>query len=763
MSRAPRAKQQNEINDYIASWHATMQLLREGKSFSGRERNCAFLNLGNRQFATTSWNMGVDFPDDGRAIASVDWDHDGDLDLWFLNRTGPRLRFMRNQANDRIESPDNFVALTLRGTNSNRDAIGARVELQLKDRSTSESTWLIETVRAGDGYLSQASKTVHFGIGPDSTIESVSVRWPDGTTQSFDGIDAGHRYLLTEGANQAVATDEQRRTISLPAQDQATSPATNSVRALFANAVPLPIFEMHSLESGERELVTAQGKPLLILFWASSCPICVDELSQFTAHNKSVAGAIDVVAINLDALAISPVTSNATDVIRQTRFPFRSGSATDVLMDKIRVLQRIVLNRPLASAVPFMLLADANNQLVAMYQGAQPIQTIIDDAASSSNSIVARRSRSVPFPGTWTTPPDILLLRPVASVFQEAGHDDDYLRYLQLDRQRLSQLLTSSNSDKVRQQLAVRVANDSFDVGLSLLESGQAAESIDYFREGLELVPSSAKGHFHFGRALESVGKSESAFAEYSSTVSLDPKFARARFRLGMMAASKNRFDEAIEHFRSIVNDHPDHVDAWANLGVILARTRKNEEAIAALKRATELDDSRVQSWLALGGQLASRGEFSKAADCFARVTELQPNLAQGFAALGQAFAQMKQDENAVTALRRAISLNPRDAGSQLSLASIQAASSIESIRDGENALAIATQLAAMTQNQDPRVLDVLAAAYAETGDFDQATKIANDALALIPNEHPLRKQVESRLALYRSKKTVAGGANRTD
>ena len=66
-----------------------MRLLREGHSFSGHERNCVFLNDSGNRFSDISAVSGLDFPDDGRGVSVTDWDHDGDLDVWLANRTGP--------------------------------------------------------------------------------------------------------------------------------------------------------------------------------------------------------------------------------------------------------------------------------------------------------------------------------------------------------------------------------------------------------------------------------------------------------------------------------------------------------------------------------------------------------------------------------------------------------------------------------------------------------------------------------------------------
>ena len=88
----------DELNSANSEWS---RMMREGRSFSGREKNCVFLNTGanplaQARFADVSSISGLDFPDDGRAVALVDWDHDGDLDLWISNRSSPRLRLMRN-------------------------------------------------------------------------------------------------------------------------------------------------------------------------------------------------------------------------------------------------------------------------------------------------------------------------------------------------------------------------------------------------------------------------------------------------------------------------------------------------------------------------------------------------------------------------------------------------------------------------------------------------------------------------------------------
>ena len=94
MAPSPTEKKDAEaVRDYSAAWTAIMRLARAGSSWSGRERHCAFLNCGDveqgARFANVSAVSGLDFPDDGRALAVTDWDGDGDLDLWARNRNAP--------------------------------------------------------------------------------------------------------------------------------------------------------------------------------------------------------------------------------------------------------------------------------------------------------------------------------------------------------------------------------------------------------------------------------------------------------------------------------------------------------------------------------------------------------------------------------------------------------------------------------------------------------------------------------------------------
>ncbi|MCA9265079.1 MAG: ASPIC/UnbV domain-containing protein, partial [Planctomycetales bacterium] len=186
MSQVPTsADSHDDLQPFRRGLAALNELQRRGASWSGYERNCCFLNTTGQRFANVSSISGFDFVDDARAVAVVDWNTDGALDLWVTNRTAPRVRVLQNQPH----AMNHWIAFRLEGTACNRDAIGARVELHVPNQPP-----LVATLRAGSGYLSQASKRVHMGLGQHADPIDIVVYWPDGETAKYTKLDPDATY-----------------------------------------------------------------------------------------------------------------------------------------------------------------------------------------------------------------------------------------------------------------------------------------------------------------------------------------------------------------------------------------------------------------------------------------------------------------------------------------------------------------------------------------------------------------------------------------
>jgi Tfp pilus assembly protein PilF len=175
---------------YQNGWNALNQFVREDYSWNGHEPNVFHAKRGDRYY-DFSGVSGLDYADDSRAFSVLDFDNDGRPDLILKNRLGPQVRVMQNNC----AAANQAIAFRLRGTESNRDAIGARVEVD------GQTKWLA----AGSAFLSQHSKRILFGLGPAKTAKKVRIKWPSGHEQEFANLEAGKTYSITEGSNTTSA------------------------------------------------------------------------------------------------------------------------------------------------------------------------------------------------------------------------------------------------------------------------------------------------------------------------------------------------------------------------------------------------------------------------------------------------------------------------------------------------------------------------------------------------------------------------------
>jgi hypothetical protein len=118
-----------------------------------------------------------------------DYDNDGDLDILAVN-LNDRPSLYRNDGGNR----NHWIGFRLQGTRSNRDAIGARVEIETGGRKQ------ISEVRSGGNYISHDDMRIHFGLGEASRVDRVRIRWPNGNMEELGGFEADRFVTIREGA-----------------------------------------------------------------------------------------------------------------------------------------------------------------------------------------------------------------------------------------------------------------------------------------------------------------------------------------------------------------------------------------------------------------------------------------------------------------------------------------------------------------------------------------------------------------------------------
>ena len=158
-----------------------------------KEPRFLYWNQGNGKFKDLlkSSGPGLSEPLSGRGLAIADLWNDGRLEA-VVNNLSDRPLLLVNEARNQ----NHWLGLRLVGTVSNRSAIGAHVTVQGTKR-----VW-VDEVRSGSSYNSSSDLRLHFGLGAETKIQSIKVRWPNGQNEVFAAVPADSASVLVEGSGQ---------------------------------------------------------------------------------------------------------------------------------------------------------------------------------------------------------------------------------------------------------------------------------------------------------------------------------------------------------------------------------------------------------------------------------------------------------------------------------------------------------------------------------------------------------------------------------
>ena len=636
-SPAPNASS-NAVIEYDKAWSALNLLIRGGKPFSGGERNCAFLNLGTKgtRFANISSASGLDFDDDGRGLAYADWDGDGDLDLWLTNRNGPRVRFIRNNTPTGPEA--SWLALTLQGSTSNRDAIGARVEIHLKG----EKAPRIRTVTAGHGHLSQSSKTLHFGLGGDTPeIDRLTVRWPGGPVENFPAVAANSRYHLVQDSGVAKDAPFPKQP-SRPAQADTipTPKQSDNGRIIVLRPGILPKLNATDLNGSPLALNGEQNAPTLVNLWATWCTPCLGEMSEWAKAKSTIEqSGLKIVSISVDDKA-----DTIAAFTKRIRYPYQVGLPGDDLLDVLDTVQRAYIGRQTDLPLPSSFLVDARGRLAAIYRGPVTAEQLIKDLAILGAPPREVIEAAIPFDGTWIEGPQPTNPHSIAAKFTEKGQLAGAAAFctyalersktdpsLLLDNDRLSfnrvrgAVLTDLKdipgalaSWKVVAELAPDNRDAWLEIAACHAQLKETADAAAALEKALALLREDPENLIHLAGLYSRLERHKDAAAVYREALALAPspvghfKLATAESASGNLAAAAANFEKALAL-------HPDWPPAANNLAWILAtspdaKLRNPKRAVALATTACEASKYQLSGALAtLAAAYASDGRFEEA------------------------------------------------------------------------------------------------------------------------------------------------------
>jgi hypothetical protein len=161
-------------------------------STGARYKEPCFLyrNAGGGKFTDLSASLGADFQTTGafRGLAVADYDNDGSLEAAVSRLNDTALLFKRKGG-----APNHWLLLQLKGTRSNRDAIGAKLALTVPSGSRQ-----YQHVSTANGIYSASDKRVHFGLGSETSASRIEIQWPSGIRQILNDVKADQILQIVE-------------------------------------------------------------------------------------------------------------------------------------------------------------------------------------------------------------------------------------------------------------------------------------------------------------------------------------------------------------------------------------------------------------------------------------------------------------------------------------------------------------------------------------------------------------------------------------
>ena len=239
----------------------------------------------------------------------------------------------------------------------------------------------------------------------------------------------------------------------------------------------------------------------------------------------------------------------------------------------------------------------------------------------------------------------------------------------------------------------------------------------------------------------------------YRQTLERNPRCWLALNNLGVISLGRRDYVGAERLFFESLRLNPGYEVALNNCGFVLARRGRVDEAIGYYRRALDIWPEYPDANVNLGNALFGQGKLDEAIEHYRRALRLRPELVEPHNNMAFALLAQGKPREAIPQFEEALRLDDSTTTALVGLARTLAVSGDPSIRNGARAVDLAERAAGLTHRSDPLVLDVLAAAYAEAGRFDDAVSTEGAALdrAREANRGDLLIELEGRLRLYRS------------
>jgi tetratricopeptide (TPR) repeat protein len=296
--------------------------------------------------------------------------------------------------------------------------------------------------------------------------------------------------------------------------------------------------------------------------------------------------------------------------------------------------------------------------------------------------------------------------------------------------------------------------------GLALTQAGRPEEAVEWYHKALTTNPAFTQARSSLVHTLQQLGRADDALAELRRAAALFPTDASLRNDLGVMLVRQGSGEEAVTQFSEAVRLRPESAEYQNNLGNALYARRRGDEAMEHYQAALRADPAFAMTYLNIGVLYAGTNRPDDALRYFGEAVRLNPCMGGAHYQSALVLLNRGRIGEGLAAMRRAHESAPDNIAVTSALAWLLATSA-EPLRDPVAAAALARQANEQTRGQDPGVLDTLAAAFAASGQFAEAVRVAQNALdlAMRQNSPELIAGIRQRLELYEAGKAYTRAA----
>ncbi len=298
-------------------------------------------------------------------------------------------------------------------------------------------------------------------------------------------------------------------------------------------------------------------------------------------------------------------------------------------------------------------------------------------------------------------------------------------------------------------------------LGTMLMDRDELDEAVKHFTAAIEADPKADDAEYNLGLVFQRQNNLQEAEPHFRKALQENPRNVDASDNLAYCLAKRGQIEEAIAQYGHSVQVVPDDADAYFNIGVLRGGQSRHTEAVEYYRKAAAVAPKSLRFQGKLAVLLIRLGRDQEAVVPIQAGLQVAKDWADGHFLLGYVQSRQEQAVEAMASFREAMKARPDWPEPMNALAWILATSPDDKLRNGAEAVQLASQACAATGNSVGAMLDTLAAAQAEAGRFDEAVSTAQKALQAVADQpvdpEGLRPAIEQRIALYQQKKPFRG------